>query len=105
LWIPLSLASASEIFAGLSPPRRRRPWWPALGGRGVWLLIDVGFLVLDSSPANKFEVRSGAYLLPPLAVLGGGEVEISSYAEFSRPDPWQGVASALFAPPPLVFLF
>jgi hypothetical protein len=99
------LTSACESSAGLPPPHRRWPWWPALGGRGVWLLVVVGFLVVASSPANNTEVRSGAYLPPPLAILGGCEVVICSYVDSSRPDPWQRVASALFAPFPPCFSY
>lgn len=39
--------------AGLSPSRRRRPWWLAPSGRGVWLFLVVGFLLGRSFQANK----------------------------------------------------
>lgn len=111
----LSLPSPPDLPAGLSPARCRRPWWPATGWRGVWHLVAVGFFLLFISQANK-QAAAGSrsnsvYLLFFLSLSHGcgmGRwrlIRAESYAGTPWPSPWQGIASAAFAPTALPFLF
>jgi hypothetical protein len=109
---PPSLVSLPDLLADLSSSRRRRPWWPAMNGRGVWLFVVVVFLLFSSPPANNQAVgsRFTTVLLSPLFVRGSEVVGWSkvcgdSYAGTSRPDPWRRAASAMVAPTLSPFFF
>jgi hypothetical protein len=105
-----------DLLAGLSPPRRRRPWWPVISGREVWHLVVVGLLWFFFSPANKQAAAGSRFGSIPLSILlfhGHGygledwrTIRGRSHAGTPWPSPWQGDASAAFAPtvtPPLLF--
>jgi hypothetical protein len=111
----LFLATTSRSPAGLSPPRRRRPWWPATGGMGVSHVLDVGFLFCFFSLANKRAAvgsRFDSSLLPILLSLGHDCVvdwssfKAESHAGTPWPSPWRGIGSVVIAHTPLPpFLF
>ena len=107
MWSSPSLSLYPDPAAGLSPPRRRWPWWPASRGRGVWLLVVLVFLFSRFSPANNQAAgsRSAPVFLPPLPQAHGDGSEAEgwsrvggdSYAGTSLPNPWRHVASVVVA--------
>lgn len=98
--------SPPSLSSGL-PPRRRWPWWPALGGMEVWSLVVGSFELY--SPVNKVMPGSGDHLrglgssLPRGDAIGEVAEESlvsgdESCASAHSPVPWQDVASAASAP-------
>jgi hypothetical protein len=111
-----SLLPPPEPPAGLSPPCCRRPWWPATGGREVWHLVAVGFLLFFFSLANKQAAARSRSVSVFLQIFhshghscreeGWSLVRAESHAGTPWQNRWRGVASAPIAPTPLTpFLF
>ena len=80
---PVATASPEAILrsllpiapcSGLSPPRRRRPRWPVVRGRGVWMCIVVR--VSSFSSSNKVDLGFGIFFLLSLFLASGWDGEM-----------------------------